>query len=76
MKKLRVIVDVKELFFQNLFFGGEEPLPGGEGLSVPAALLPVDASHVATVPSTPAAISAKPPCKNAGRGFINHKYGA
>jgi hypothetical protein len=29
--------------------------------SLPAALLPVDATHVATVPSTPAAISAKPP---------------
>jgi hypothetical protein len=29
--------------------------------SLPAALLPVDATHVAAVPSTPAAISAKPP---------------
>jgi hypothetical protein len=29
--------------------------------SLPAALLPVDATHVASVPLTPAAISAKPP---------------
>jgi hypothetical protein len=29
--------------------------------SLPADLLPVDATHVAAVPSTPAAISAKPP---------------
>jgi hypothetical protein len=29
--------------------------------SLPAAPLPVDATHVAAVPSTPAAISAKPP---------------
>jgi hypothetical protein len=28
---------------------------------LPAALLPVDATHVAAVPSTPADISAKPP---------------
>jgi hypothetical protein len=37
------------------------PTKRGVCASLPAALLPVDATHVAAVPSTPAAISAKPP---------------
>jgi hypothetical protein len=40
----------------------QAPTKRGVCTSLPAALLPVDATHVATlVPSTPAAISAKPP---------------
>ena len=39
----------------------QAPTKRGVCASLPAALLPVDATHVATVPSTPAAISAKPP---------------
>jgi hypothetical protein len=39
----------------------QAPTKRGVCASVPAALLPVDATHVAAVPSTPAAISAKPP---------------
>jgi hypothetical protein len=40
----------------------QAPTKRGVCTSVPAAaLLPVDATHVAAVPSTPAAISAKPP---------------
>jgi hypothetical protein len=39
----------------------QAPAKRGVCASLPAALLPVDATHVATVPSTPAAISAKPP---------------
>ena len=39
----------------------QAPTKRGVCASLPAALLPVDATHVAAVPSTPAAISAKPP---------------
>jgi hypothetical protein len=39
----------------------QAPTKRGVCASLPAALLPVNATHVATVPSTPAAISAKPP---------------
>jgi hypothetical protein len=39
----------------------QAPTKRGVRASLQAALLPVDATHVATVPSTPAAISAKPP---------------
>jgi hypothetical protein len=39
----------------------QAPTKRGVCASLPAALLPVDATHVATVTSTPAAISAKPP---------------
>jgi hypothetical protein len=39
----------------------QAPTKRGVCASLPAALLPVDATHVATAPGTPAAISAKPP---------------
>jgi hypothetical protein len=39
----------------------QAPAKRGVCASLPAALLPVDATHVATVPSTQAAISTKPP---------------
>jgi hypothetical protein len=39
----------------------QAPTKRGVCASLPAALLPVGATHVATAPSTPADISAKPP---------------
>jgi hypothetical protein len=46
----------------------QAPAKRGVCASVPAALLPVDATHVAAVPSTPAAISKK-------LFFLNHSHG-
>jgi hypothetical protein len=58
--------------FTHFFWGGafatkttaclwKAPAKRGVYASLPAALLPVDATHVAAVSSTPAAIPAKPP---------------
>jgi hypothetical protein len=44
----------------------QAPAKRGVCASLPAALLPVDTTHVAAVPITPAAISAKPPARPTG----------